>query len=210
MEASLAVSTTEIGPDQAPLPLDPEIVALLPAQGEWSERDYLWLSQDTNRLVEWTDGCIEVLPMPTKRHQAISRYLFLALLGLMQRTGGDVYYAPLRVRVGPRKFREPDLLLVRAADDPRARDQYWEGADLVAEIVSPDDPARDHVTKRADYAAAGIPEYWIVDPQAETITVLTLAGAEYVEHGVFGRGATAGSVLFPDFAVGVDATLDAA
>ena len=209
MGARMAISAPEIKQDQAPRPLDPEIVALLPAQGEWSERDYLWLSQDTNRLIEWTDGFIEVLPMPTKRHQAISRYLFLALLTVMQRIGGDVYYAPLRVRVGPRKFREPDLLLVLAADDPRARNQYWEGADLVAEIVSPDDPARDHVTKRADYAQAGIPEYWIVDPQAETITVLTLAESAYVERGVFGRGAAASSVLHQDFAVDVADVLDA-
>ncbi len=122
---------------------------------------------------------------------------------------GDVFYAPLRLRIRPRKFREPDLLLVRSADDPRAGNEYWTGADLVVEIVSPDDPDRDHVAKRADYAEAGVPEYWIVDPQAETITVLQLAEAGYVEHGVFGRGATAPSVLFPEFDVSVDAVLDA-
>ena len=147
--------------------------------------------------------------MPTKKHQAISRYLFLALLALMRRIGGDVFYAPLRLRIRPRKFREPDLLLVRSADDPRAGNEYWTGADLVVEIVSPDEPDRDHVTKRADYAEAGVPEYWIVDPQAETITVLQLADAGYVEHGIFGRGTTTTSVLFPEFDVSVDAVLDA-
>jgi Uma2 family endonuclease len=65
--------------------------------------------------------------------------------------------------------------------------------DLVVEVVSPDDPGRDFVPKRGDYAEAGIPEYWIVEPGTETITVLTLAGGAYVEHGVFDRKAHASS-----------------
>lgn len=189
--------------------LDPQIVALLPQQGEWSERDYLWLTDRTNHLVELSDGVVEVLPMPTERHQAISRYIFLALLTIMQRIGGEVFYAPLRLRVGPCKFREPDVLLVRSAADPRRGDAYWQGADLVGEVVSPDDPARDYVTKRADYAGAGVLEYWIVDPQAETITVLALDGSAYVEHGVFRRGDVASSALLPDLGVAVDAVLAA-
>lgn len=122
----------------------------------------------------------------------------------MRRINGTVFYAPLRLRVGPRKFREPDLLLVCSADDPRRGNEYWEGADLVAEIVSPDKPQRDYVTKRADYAQAGITKYWIVDPQTMTITVLRLTDDEYVEHGVFGRGFTATSALLTHFAVSVD------
>jgi len=114
------------------------------------------------------------------------------------------------MRVRPRKFREPDLLLVCSADDPRRGERYWEGADLVVEVVSPDNPSRDYETKRADYAGAGVLEYWIVDPQDETITVLRLHGSAYDEHGVFGRGAAATSALFPEFEVGVDAVLDAA
>ena len=189
--------------------LDPEIAVLLPEQGAWSEHDYLWLTNHTNRLVEFADGYIEVLPMPTTKHQVISKYLFLALLALVQRINGDILYAPLRVRVRPGKYREPDLLLLRSAADPRRGNDYWEGADLVVEIVSPDDPDRDYVTKRAEYAHVGILEYWIVDPQNETITVLQLADATYVEHGVFGRGKAVTSALFPDFEVSVDAVLDA-
>jgi Uma2 family endonuclease len=65
------------------------------------------------------------------------------------------------------------------------------------------------VTKRADYAAAGIPEYWIVNPEEETVTVLTLAGDSYADHGSFGRGTQATSVLLPGFVVDVHAILDA-
>jgi Uma2 family endonuclease len=54
-----------------------------------------------------------------------------------------VLVAPLRIQVRPGKFREPDILLVRDAHDPRRQHRYWLGADLVVEIVSPDNPERD-------------------------------------------------------------------
>ena len=57
------------------------------------------------------------------------------------------------------RFREPDLLLLRDRSGPHRQDRFWLGADLVVEVVSPDDPARDLVDKRSDYAAAGIAEY---------------------------------------------------
>jgi Uma2 family endonuclease len=181
---------------------------LEPLQGLWSVEQYLRLSNQTNHLIEFTDGVIEVLPMPTDSHQAISRWLFLALLAFVQRIGGTVYYAPLRVEVRPGKYREPDLLLLLRASDPRRQEAYWLGADLVVEIVSPDKPKRDIDEKPRDYAEAHIPEYWIVNPLDETITVLTLAGDTYVTHGVFQRGASADSPLLPGFAVLVDSVFE--
>ena len=86
-------------------------------------------------------------------------------------------------------------------DDPRGQDAYWLGADLVLEVVSPDNPERDTVEKRADYAEANVPEYWIVNPLNETITVLQLVDGQYIEYGVFRRGDTASSVLLPGFSV---------
>jgi Uma2 family endonuclease len=127
----------------------------------------------------------------------------------MRQIGGKAYFSPLRLRIRAGKFREPDILLVRDANDPRRGNEFWTGADLVVEVVSPDKPERDLVEKRVDYAEGGIPEYWIVDPQAETITVLRLEGHAYVEHGVFARGETATSVLLPGFGVSVDEALDA-
>jgi Uma2 family endonuclease len=62
---------------------------------------------------------------------------------------------------------------------------------------------RDLEIKREEYAQAGIAEYWIVDPQEQTVTVLTLGGTAYREHGVFQHGQQATSVLLPGFAVGV-------
>jgi len=185
-----------------------QIAELLPAQGDWSEEGYLWLTDSTNRLIEFTNGRIEVLPMPTDKHQTILFYLSRVFFAIAQSINGKVLFSPIRLRLKNGRFREPDLLLLRSADDPRRQNKYWDGADLVVEVVSPDNPDRDLVTKRRDYAQAGIPEYWIVNPQTETITVLRLERAKYAEHGVFARGAVASSALLSGFEVRVDEVFD--
>lgn len=179
------------------------ILDLLPPQGGWSEAEYLWLTDRGNRLIELNDGVLEVLPMPTRRHQAILQWLAFAFFAYIQPRGGVSFFAPLRLLIGPDHFREPDLLLLRDAADPRNQDRYWLGADLVLEVVSADEPARDLITKRREYAEAGIPEYWIVNPLDTTITVLVLRDGQYTEHGVFTRGQRATSALLPEFAVDV-------
>jgi Uma2 family endonuclease len=182
---------------------------LMPLQGLWTEQQYLKLTDQTNHLVEFDDGAIEVLAMPTEEHQAILEYLFLVFRAWIEQLGGKVRFAPLRLQVRAGRFREPDILLVRDARDPRRQNRYWLGADLVVEIVSPDDPERDTVTKRADYAEAGVLEYWIVHPVEATITVLQLAETAYQEYGVFRRGETARSALLEGLRVAVNDVLDA-
>ena len=184
-----------------------EVATLFPAQGAWSEEEYL--SLDTNHLVEFSHGHIEVLPMPSDKHQSIVFFLSALLGAYARKIGGKVLFAPLRLRLWPDKIREPDVLFLADANDPRRQNAYWTGADLVIEVVSPDDPQRDRVTKRNEYAQAGIPEYWIVDPQAETITVLRLDGAAYVEHGVFERGEVATSAHYAGLQTPVSVVLDA-
>ncbi len=186
--------------------LDLDLQAL---QGLWSVEQYLKLSDQTNHLIEFTDGVIEVLPMPTRDHQVILAFLYEALLLLLRPRGGKVLFAPLRLQVRPGKFREPDILALKDMHDPRNQNDYWLGADLVMEIVSPDRPERDLEEKPRDYAEAGIPEYWIVNPINETITVLVLDGAAYVEHGVFRRGDRAASKFIDGFSVSVDEVFDA-
>ena len=189
--------------------VDDLVLELLPLQGRWNAEQYLWLTDHTNRLLEFTDGYIEVLPMPTDQHQTILLFLYDLFNGFLRPLGGKVLVAPLRLRIHERKYREPDLLLVLSADDPRRQNRYWIGADLVVEIVSPDKPERDLIDKRIDYAEAGIPEYWIVDPRTVMINVLRLENNTYTEHGVFGRGTVAISVLLEGFEVSVDAVFDA-
>ncbi len=180
-----------------------EIARLFPYQGEWSEEDYLELN--TNHLVELTDGHIEVLPMPTPRHQRIV-FLLQRLLWMFvtKHNLGEVLAAPLRVRLGVRKFREPDVVFIFAAKLDQQGERYWENVDLVMEVVSPDDPKRDYAEKRIDYAQAGIAEYWIIDPTRQLITVLRLQAEEYVVIGEFTPGMQANSVLLAGF--GVDVT----
>jgi Uma2 family endonuclease len=185
------------------------LLDFLPDQGNWSEAAYLWLTDHTNRLVEYTDGEIEVLPMPTTRHQVILRLLFLALYAFINPQGGTVLFASLRLRIRKDKFREPDLLLLKDARDPHNQDRFWTGADVTLEVVSEDDRGRDLIEKRHDYAEGRVPEYWIVNPQDETITVLRLDGVAYVEHGVFRRGDIATSLVLPGFTVSVAAVFDA-
>lgn len=187
---------------------DGVFVELRTLQGLWTEEQYLRLTSGCNRLVEFTDGRLEVLPIPTKRHQAILRALFLALFPFVRDLGGDTFFAPLRLRIREGKFREPDLLLVKDAHDPRSQDDYWRGADLVAEVVSADNPLRDTRDKQSDYEEAHVPEYWIVNPVDETVAVLILDGDEYIDHGVFGRGDEVDSPLLPGFKVAVNALFD--
>ena len=188
--------------------LDALLRDILPRQGAWTDEGYLWLTDYSRRLIEFTDGYIEELPIPTSTHQTILAFLYDLFHDYLKPRGGIALISALRMRIREGKFREPDILLLRRRSDPRYQDRYWLGADLVAEVVSPDDPDRDLVEKRADYAEGGIPEYWIVDPRDETITVLTLEGDSYVEHGVFRRGETATSALLEEFATSVAAVFD--
>ena len=190
--------------------LDALVCDAVPRQGCWTEADYLWLTDRADGLIEFTDGHIELLPMPTVAHQVVLAFLYKAFDAWVDAHGGLVVFSGLRLRVRESKFRAPDLLLLRDRHEARNRNRFWLGADLVLEVVSPDGEERDWVEKRADYAKGRIPEYWIVDPPNETVTVLTLAGDAYAEHGVFGDGEAATSVLLPGFAVDVASVFGAA
>ena len=177
-----------------------------PAQGEWDEEDYLALK--TRQLIEFTDGVLEFLPMPDRIHQDLVRWLFLKLNGFVDSSRcGKAYFAPLRVKTDNKKYREPDVVYLSNERDQQYPDRSRPpfGADLVMEVVSEGEEARDRDTRQkpADYAAAGIPEYWIVDSENRTITVLSLDGQEYFSRGVFGEGEVAESVLLPGFSVSV-------
>lgn len=190
-----------------------EIARLFPSQGHWSVEEYLSLTDYTNQFVEFTDGKIEVLPMPTVVHQRILVFLSMLFKEFVDASElGEVLPSVLRVRIAGDKFREPDIVFMRRENQSRSKNRYWDNADLVVEIVSDDHNSheRDHVTKRRDYAAAGIPEYWIVDPQQQRITVLVLEDSGYTTLGEFSPGQQATSQLLPGFSVDVAATFKSA
>jgi Uma2 family endonuclease len=187
-----------------------EIAELFPEQGLWTEKQYLGLS--TNRLVEFDNGTIEVLPLPTKTHQLIVLFLYEVLKAYItgKRSGGIVLVAPFRLRIAGGRYREPDVVHLTAAQNAQTGEGFAEVAEIVMEVVSADDPDRDYVTKRQDYAKADIPEYWIIDAILRRILVLRLDAGQYVEHGTFGAGQVATSHRMPGFTVAVDDVLSIA
>jgi Uma2 family endonuclease len=182
-----------------------DVALLFPEQGNWSVEEYLALPG--NRLVEYSAGRLEVLPVPTTLHQWIVLYLYRNLHAFVGRTWGLVLVAPLRVQLWPGKFREPDVVFMLAKHRGRVGEDFWDGADLVMEVLSddPKDRRRDLVTKRREYAEAGIAEYWIIDPKRKQITILGLKGKKYVSRGSYGPGREARSHLLRGFWVDVAA-----
>jgi Uma2 family endonuclease len=182
-----------------------EVATLFPDQGDWSEEEYLGLPG--NHLVELSDGFLEFLPMPTTTHQLIVLLLVDLLNAFARSKLGLALPAPLRVRLWSGKIREPDIAFMLYKHKDRMGEEFWEGADLVMEVVSGDRKSRwrDLVTKRKEYAKAGIAEYWIVDPKVQQINVLCLKEKEYQSHGMFKKGAQATSRLLAGFAVDVEA-----
>jgi Uma2 family endonuclease len=187
-----------------------EIARLFPNQGYISEGDYLRLTDTTRRMAEYIDGRIEVLPMPTEEHQEIVLFLvnlFRAFI-LPQRLGWAIM-SPFRVRVAESIYREPDVAFLSRRNSQSRDNRYWSAADLVVEVVSEDDRKRDLVDKRRDYAAAGIAEYWIVDPRTQSIVVLQLKRGKYAVHSEAKRTGQVRSALLKGFTADVAAVFAA-
>ena len=181
-----------------------DVARLFPNQGSWSEEEYLALTDSTNQLVEFTNGRIEVLPMPTLEHQRICRFVFRMLEAFVLAEGlGEVLFAPYRVKVARRLFREPDILFMSEDHKDRLASRYSTGVDLAVEIVSddPESKKRDHVKKRRDYAKGGVTEYWIIDPSIRTVRVLRLHGKSYRLHGEWVCTGTLTSPLLRGFSL---------
>lgn len=185
---------------------------MFPLQGDWTEEQYLALERSSgNWMMELADGCLEVLPMPDTRHQRIVKYTFRQLDDFAEEAdAGEVLCAPYPIRLWARQLREPDIVVVKPF---RLKDERTppRGADLVVEVVSPgkENRERDLEIKPREYARARIPEYWIIDPEEETITVLTLAGKAYKVHGVFQPGEHATSKVLTGFTLDVSAVFAA-
>jgi Uma2 family endonuclease len=151
---------------------------------------------------ELIDGELIVTPSPIPVHQIISVNIEYALARLVRENGlGIVLHAPIDIRLTPENVLVPDIIFI--AQDrlhiigPKTIDA---APDLVVEILSPGTRRRDLETKRALYARFGVQEYWIVDPDAETVTVLALAGDRY-EPGAPGDDGAIQSRVLPGLAL---------
>jgi len=165
----------------------------------WTYEEYAALPDDGRRY-QILDGDLEVTPAPPSAHQRVSRNLEFALvLHTRDRRLGAVYDAPIDVILGRNTIVQPDILYLSRARLGLVSKRGIEGApDLVIEILSPSSEAVDRTRKLQLYARAGVNEYWIVDPDAETVEVHVSAGAAFTPAVRFARGDTLCSPLLPD------------
>lgn len=137
---------------------------------------------DDGRRYELIGGAIVMTPAPGVDHQRVSRRLQLLLEDAWPRM--EVFNAPIDLDLPGEQRVQPDLVVVeRGRTGPRLSMPVA----LVVEIVSPGSQTNDRVTKWATYAAAGVPAYWILDPDRGTVTCLVLDEADY---RVVAEGAT--------------------
>ncbi len=127
---------------------------------------------------EWVDGSVRVMSPGNERQSALTRFLGAILQYWADAHGrlGETYVAPYPVRTLENAGREPDVFFVRAEHRERVHDTYVAGApDLVIEIVSPSSRGQDRGDKYYEYADAGIPEYWMIDPERKKVEAYRLA-----------------------------------
>ncbi len=149
-------------------------------------------------------------PSPTRIHQKISKRLLLHLVKAVEQEGqGEVYDAPLDVKLSPNTVYQPDLLVVLKKHFDRLRPTHIEGApDLVIEILSPATAKLDLFDKKYHYASAGVFEYWIVDPDTSSIEIYVLeSGSLTLKVSARGTG-TATSFLIPGLVVDLSVLFD--
>jgi len=152
---------------------------------------------------ELIDGEIVVTPTPTDRHEKLVMAMILRLhdhLGMQEgmrlRASRTEVFAQDK---GEERVLQPDVAVLPEGAEPfrpsKAPTPVW-----VGEVLSPSTAKRDRGVKIRLYAAAGVREAWLVDPDAETVEVFDLAAKE---HRVFAKGERAESRAIPGFTVDV-------
>jgi Uma2 family endonuclease len=173
--------------------------------------DLLLWPEDGQRH-ELIDGEHSVSGSPTVRHQRVLRDLFMALAAFVEQHGlGEVLFAPLDVLLSDHDVLEPDLFYVARERSSLLAERCVHGApDLVVEVRSQSTRTRDLGPKRSCYEKFGVAEYWVVDPDEETLDVFrqSHAGGSGLHHVARLHRAAGGgpltSPLFPGLALGLE------
>lgn len=142
--------------------------------------DYVLFPDDGKRH-EIIEGDHYVTPAPRTKHQRVSGRLFVKISGFAApRRLGEVFAAPFDVVLSDENVVQPDLLFVTTARTAIVTEDNIHGApDLVIEILSESSRKKDEVTKRKLYERYGVREYWIVDPELETVKIFKLEQEAY-------------------------------
>jgi len=139
-----------------------------PAKKMTYEEFLAWCDEDT--WAEWVDGEVIMVSPASLTHQEIKRLLVTILQTYVEQHDlGEVIDAPFQMRLAElQRGREPDVLFVAKEHLDRLRETYLDGpADVVIEIVSPESGPRDRGEKYYEYEAAGVREYWLIDPERQ-------------------------------------------
>lgn len=161
--------------------------------------DYVLLPED--RRVELIDGSFLLTPAPNTKHQRISREIEVRIhQWVAEKRLGEVFDAPTAVVLSEFDVVQPDILFVAKEHKAMIKDACIEGSpDLVVEILSPGSEKRDMETKKHLYSKFGVREYWIVDPEQETITLLVFEKNQLVVKQVYPKGSHLESPVLSGF-----------
>lgn len=151
----------------------------LPATSKLTYEDYCLFPEDGRRH-ELIDGEHWMSPAPFLKHQRIVAHLTRILDGWAEENAtGSVFPAPVDVVLSPVDVVQPDLVYVSAGRAEILTEANIQGApDLVVEILSGSTRRHDLVVKRRLYERFEVAEYWVIDPDIETVTVWRLVGGE--------------------------------
>jgi len=143
----------------------------------WTYAEFARLTSDTGERHEVIAGELVVTPSPGTRHQRVVTNLVTVLEPFVQANElGWVFPGPIDVLFAEGDYLVPDLVFVRRERRGIVSDRGIEAApDLVVEVASPSTAERDQGLKRERYAHFGVPEYWVVDPDARRIDRWRLA-----------------------------------
>ncbi len=152
----------------------------LPQTKSYTQEDYYNTPEDVR--VELIDGQFYDMASPNRIHQEILGQLFRWISNYIAGKGGScrVYPAPFAVKLfdDRKNIVEPDISVICSLE--KLTDQGCDGApDWIIEIVSPGAPGHDYITKLSLYAAAGVREYWIVDPRTQSVFVYYLEQPDF-------------------------------
>lgn len=156
-----------------------------------SFEEYLSYNDGTEKLYELFNGELIEVPPESGENTGIAVFLLLQFAVITGHLRVRPHGLELEVRGEPRN-RYPDLTIIREEHIQQLRQRNTLKLSmapplLVVEVVSPGDLQRDrdYIAKRSQYQDRGIPEYWIVDPQLESVLVLELTATAYTEVATF-------------------------
>jgi Uma2 family endonuclease len=181
------------------------MMAVLP-QPKLTYEDYTSFPDDGIRR-ELIDGEVHVTPSPVTRHQRIALRLARQLADHVdQHQAGEVFIAPFDVLLSEHDVVQPDIVFVATPHAGIVTEANLQGAPtLVVEVVS--DPRTDRVRKRDLYARHGVPEYWIVDPDADRVEVYGLEGSAYPKPSILEPGDVLAGASLPHLRIDVTGLL---